>query len=179
MDNFFEILIYLIIIISFLSSFFKKKQAPVPSPDERKKYPPDAELKIPSQKQDDEYDILKELENLFNYDTKKAEPPTYTTSPKSEEGTTSGEGKKELQQSLGSNYSAFKGRVDIQNPEFTKKQFDAKMEERAQHFEEILKSRSKGRIISSELIKKIRNPYSLRDYILISEIISKPKAMRR
>jgi hypothetical protein len=53
------------------------------------------------------------------------------------------------------------------------------MEERAQHFEEILKSRSKGRIISSELIKKVRNPYSLRDYILISEIISKPKAMRR
>ncbi|MGB5529786.1 MAG: hypothetical protein WBQ32_07445, partial [Ignavibacteriaceae bacterium] len=68
MDNFFEILIYVIIIVSFLSSIFKKKkqqqQKPPARPDQQEEYP-QKDVSVAQTQPKQEYDILKELEDFF------------------------------------------------------------------------------------------------------------------
>ncbi|HSL89763.1 MAG TPA: hypothetical protein VK870_10700, partial [Ignavibacteriaceae bacterium] len=85
MDNFFEILIYLFIIVTFLSSIFKKKK-PVPQkpearvPQQREEvdisYSPEQEMESTPVKSSstDEYDILKELEQFFKVGESQQKP---------------------------------------------------------------------------------------------------------
>src|SRR5574338_76178 len=82
MDDLFQYLIWGIIIFSFLSSFFKKKEPPKQTPLPKAKQPDvisypkqqsDVERIAVSQKQD-EYDILRELENLFKGEIKTPTP---------------------------------------------------------------------------------------------------------
>ncbi len=75
MDNFFEILIYILIFVIFISSFFKKKKIPpktsegsqgnVPQlNDQDKKVDSPVSAEVPAQPKS--YDIVKELEDFFN-----------------------------------------------------------------------------------------------------------------
>ena len=61
----------------------------------------------------------------------------------------------------------------------TKKSVDAKIEASAKEFEKILESTRKRKATISEFNRKLKNPASVREYILFSEILGKPKAMRR
>ncbi|MGB5893346.1 MAG: hypothetical protein WBG58_04150, partial [Ignavibacteriaceae bacterium] len=73
MDNLFEYLIYGFIIISFISSFFKKKK-PLPkepsdqTPHQRTNITENKIIDIPPSQgpKAEEYDILKEIEGFFN-----------------------------------------------------------------------------------------------------------------
>jgi hypothetical protein len=87
MDNIFEILIYLFIIISFLSSFFRKKkkaaaqqeQAQIQITDQQRL---SGELEVeeapPVQTQRQDYDILKEFEDFFKVGERKGESQIQT-----------------------------------------------------------------------------------------------------
>ena len=86
MDNFFEILIYLLIIISFLSGLFrkkdKKKRPPLQKPESQQ--PTERELSVAQSPPKEEYDVLKEIEDFFKVgdeqtETKKTRTPIEQT----------------------------------------------------------------------------------------------------
>ena len=83
MDNIFEVLIYVFIIISFLSSFFRKKKKEAIKKEQlqaqirnQQGIKEDLEVQVsPSiQTQEPEYDILKEFEDFFKVGERKEEP---------------------------------------------------------------------------------------------------------
>jgi hypothetical protein len=183
MDNFFEILIYLIIIISFLSSFFKKKEpekktggaSPFPK-DETSDY---EETKIET-KQSENYDILKEIENIFNENMGIPLPE-----PQQENKTVLKQTKNEnFQKVLDKNYDkedirreSAESRAKRSRDEY--KKMDENTLKQAEIFEELLRSKSENRKTKHPIIEKLHNPQTLKEYILISEILGKPVAYKR
>lgn len=183
MDNFFEILIYLIIIISFLSSFFKKKEPeqkrggnqPLP-----KSEPSDYNDAKIATKQEESYDILKEIENIFKENmgvpVPKPEQENKTVIQQKEE--------EKFQDAFEKNYDkeairrvsaesrAIKSRDDS-------KRLDEKTLQEAEKFEELLKSQPEFKKRKHPIIDKLHNPQSLKEYVLISEILGKPVAYKR
>lgn len=183
MDNFFEILIYLIIIISFLSSFFKKKEpeqkrgSNQPLPESKPSDYTDAKIET---KAEESYDILKEIENIFKENmgvpVPKPEGENKTVIQQKEE--------EKFQDAFDKNYDkedirrvsaesrAIKSRDDS-------KKLDEKTLREAEKFEELLKSQSEFKRRKHPIIDKLHNPQSLKEYVLISEILGKPVAYKR
>ena len=185
MDNFFEILIYAIIIISFLSSIFKKRKQqqqkpPAPQPQPEEQY--QAEVSVPQTRTKEDYDILKELEVFFKVGTEptKQEIPVPQELPKKitqiEERTRreSWQARTESEH-LVEDWEGKKAEV--------KKRMalvDSSVEKKAAMFEESLARKEViygG--IAMTVKSKIANPFTLKEYIIFSEILSKPKALRR
>lgn len=186
MDNFFEILIYLLILISFLGSFFKKKEqekkpersAPVPKKDsdtftlssETKSEPQEAES----------YDILKEIEDIFKENMGIPLPQTQqkdTTSLEQKEAEKYSEAfttnyDRQDARSLSAESRGLKSREVI-------RKLDEKTLREAEKFEELLKEHSIAERKKHPIVDKLKNPRSLKEYILISEILGKPAAYKR
>lgn len=59
------------------------------------------------------------------------------------------------------------------------KNIDSKIEIKAKEFERVLESTRKRKAAISEFNRKLKNPVNIKEYIIISEILGKPKAMRR
>lgn len=184
MDNFFEILIYIIIIVSFLSSILKKKkqqqQRPAPKPQEEEY--PQAEVSATQTQPKEEYDILKEIEDFFKVGEESteqkesysvAQPETITSAGE----TTRGEGWHEETKSehVVDDWERKKSEV--------KKivaGVDSSIEKKAALFEKSLDRKVSEYTALAELIgSKIKNPATLKEYIIFSEILGKPKALRR
>jgi hypothetical protein len=207
MDDLFQYLIYGIIIFSFLSSFFKKKVPPKQTPLPRNQEPDSISYQQKSSrvepevalKKNDEYDILRELENMFKGEANL--PPKQ--SPKQTEYEEYAEHKiedknletitdrrtlrnvdqnpsVEYQQSVEErNYIDPKGTVE-QNKWTTKKSvIDPKVEASVKEFERVLAGPRKQRAAISDFNRKLKNPANIKEYILFSEILGKPKALRR
>lgn len=208
MDDLFQYLIWGIIIFSFLSSFFKKKEPPkqplpgtkpksTESYNEREK---NVEYKPAASKQDD-YDILKELENLFKNEVKIPQSNQSNPYKKSEDYYAGHEIKdrnletvedKRTQRYIEKNQPIeerttleYKGNLDklttleqlsLENP---KAKIEAKIESNAAAFEKVLAGHRKQKAAISEFNRKLKNPSSVREFILFSEILGKPKALRR
>ncbi|HEX9252664.1 MAG TPA: hypothetical protein VF870_10505 [Ignavibacteriaceae bacterium] len=204
MDDLFQYLIWGIIIFSFISSFFKKKEPPKQTPLPKAKQPDvvnypkqqtDVERITVSQKQD-EYDILRELENLFKGEIKTPTPQ------KQKQGDPydiyeSNEIKdkdldlvvdKRMQRNvedmkpIGSretydNKSA--GRRSVSDRQAQQKIINPKIEEQAKEFERVLAGPKQQRATVTEFNRKLKNPRTVKEYILFSEILGKPKALRR
>ena len=94
MDDLFQYLIYGILIFSFLSSFFKKKEPPKQTPQKPAQRPESisyqqrstkVEPEIITQK-NDEYDILRELESLFKGEVNLPKHCLLYTSPSPRDG---------------------------------------------------------------------------------------------
>jgi hypothetical protein len=183
MDNLFEILIYLFIIISFLSSLFKKKEEPKPPKTQQSKSQKSidefTEYEIESlESKTESYDILSELENIFNQDL---------GTPKQKQETPrvfKGEIKPDSLEQESINYDKFdlerKIALETQS-RFQRKEIiiDDKTERAAQMFEEMLfNQRAKAQVVHP-LIKKIKDRKLIKDYIIISEILQKPLALRK
>ncbi|WP_337864504.1 hypothetical protein [Ignavibacterium sp.] len=183
MDNFFEILIYLIIIISFLSSFFKKKEpqkkpgSSLPLPESKTKdY---SETSVES-KPVESYDILKEIENIFKegmgVPVPKPQPENQKVPQEKED--------EKYQQVFEKNYDredirlvtaesrALKSREDA-------KKLDEKILREAEVFEELLNYHSEITKRRHPIVDKLHNPQSLKEFVLISEILGKPVAYKR
>lgn len=193
MDNFFEILIYLFIIVTFLSSIFKKKK-PVPQkpearvPQQREEvdinYSAEQEMEPTSVKSSspDQYDILKELEQFFKVGESQQRPapkPQYTIPPTRVEPK-----KKTVEDSWRTSIDsenkyedswAKKSRDVAQR----KKDVDSLTTKQAAKFEEMLKEK-KGysTVFQRNIYKQLRHPSTLKEYIVISEILGKPKALK-
>lgn len=186
MDNFFEILIYLIIIISFLSSFFKKKE-PEKKPGSSLPVPPkerDTTLSSMETKSEtgtaESYDILKEIENIF-----KENMGIPTPQPQEKNRTLTEQKEKEkYEQAFETNYDkqdvrrisaesrAIKSRDAV-------KKLDEKTLREAEKFEELLKDSSESQRKKHPVVEKLKNPQSIKEYIIISEILGKPAAYKR
>lgn len=195
MDNFFEILIYLFIIFTFLSSVFKKKkpeqQKPKANiPQERQEseitYSPEEEMdSAPVKSSSDEYDILKELEQFFkvgeptHQQAPKPKPPVIPqpaeVKPKQKALEESWRVKTESEHK----YEDFWGKRQ-RDVDARKKEVDSMASLQASKFEELLKEKKVYSTAFQRNIKKrIKEPASLKEYIIISEILGKPKALRR
>ncbi|WP_304130619.1 hypothetical protein [Ignavibacterium album] len=186
MDNIFEILIYLIIIFSFLSSLFKKKEqekkpgSSLPLPQKESKTSAASMEQGMEIKSDESYDILKEIENIFkeNMEIPKPQPQ--------EKNRTVLEQKEEekYKEAFDTNYDKQDARIisaenrAIKSREALKKLDDKTIQE-AEMFEELLKEHSASERKKHPIVDKIKNPQSLREYILISEILGKPAAYKR
>lgn len=184
MDNVFEILIYAVIIISFLSSFFKKKKEPPKT--EHGSIEGDTQTittykgaPVKAEKKEvDDYDILREIEKMFKMETpeqpvplpKKVEPVRIPKPvQKSEKRKVFSENTLTQSEHAYSKYNSYD--ASGIKPPLKVKSYDV---------EEKYYSLSKPLINPfADLKRKLREPQTMRDYIIVSEIIGKPKALRR
>lgn len=192
MDNLFEILIYLIIIFSFLSSFLKKKQPQKNVPSKGSSDNQDRNSSVnPPKTVKEEYDILNEIENMFKTERESSEKvsteekPGYNSShydsdwhkPVPEEHnhtdkwhtTTPSEHKPgDVWQRKSTLVESYKNKID------------SKINREAEKFEQILKKRDLVKPkYTNELIADFANKENLRKFFIASEILGKPKALRR
>lgn len=185
MDNIFEILIYVIIIISFLSSIFKKKkqqqQKPPARAPQQEEYP-QADVTIAQTQPKEEYDVLRELEDFFKVGeepTRQQIPvpvPPQPNIPNMEEHvrTDSWHAKTESEH--------YVNEWERKKSEVKKiiSSVDSSIEKKAALFEASLdKKDATFNSIALAVKAKMRNPSTLKEYIIFSEILGKPKALRR
>jgi hypothetical protein len=186
MDNFFEILIYVIIIISFLSSIFKKKkqqQKPstqVPRPDEFAQ----ADVTESQPQPKEEYDVLREIEDFFKVGSELPGQERTTTAQPEEPISiiqSKEQSKPDSWHTPTASEHSYSDNWERKTEEVKKKisQVDSGIEKQAAKFEESLSRVKPERSEIISLIKaRFTNPSTLREYIIFSEILGKPKAMR-
>jgi chromatin segregation and condensation protein Rec8/ScpA/Scc1 (kleisin family) len=188
MDNLFEILIYVIIIISFLSSIFKKKQQPQKKPPVQQPRQEDyyqaeqTEVSAPQPQSKEEYDILRELEDFFKVGNEQTErrvpaPQQQTESLPSVEEHTKSEDWKSPTES-----EHYVDQWERKKTEVKKiiSSVDSSIEKKAAMFEESLERKESVYSSFALAVKsKIKHPSTLKEYIIFSEILGKPKAFRR
>ncbi len=177
MDDYFQYLFFLFIIISLLSSFFKKKNKPEDKPESQLPNPPAKPQRSPQQ---EDYDIMKEIEKMFkpqspqpekqpgriSAEEKKYQPSEHTEDPEWHEQTQS-EHKLE-------NWDTKRKRADVK----LRQNLNEKILKEAKLFEKNLARKSQVVEVRMDLIKKLKQPCTLKEYVIISEILGKPKAFQ-
>ncbi len=238
MDNFFEILIYIIVIVSFIVSFFNKKKKEqekaqknrqnkgnsfpqhggqrgypqhTPQASRRRGYSQDLPRPGNSAEVSDD-DIIKEIENMFKTDfpeemktkdlgkTMEKKTLSYKTDPEHTENPEwhtenkewhtenpewhsessewhtenkewHSEGKEEHR--LDPEWHSLTSRIPKKIKPVT-----SQIDEEAARFEKMMKQREKE-VITFDVRSKLMKPETLKEYVLISEILGKPKALNR
>ena len=193
MDNIFEYLIYGFIIISFISSFFKKKKPLPKEPSDltRHQRTDITENKIidipPSQRpKAEEYDILKEVENFFNVRQPQQTETKAHTDKQMYEGARNRENfipvpENSFHTTTTSEHS-FTDPWDIKRKELEKSRIklSPKIEKKVSAYEEgLIRKESAATGIIKDIKERLNSPSSLKEYVIISEIIGKPKALKR
>ena len=185
MDNVFEILIYLIIIISFLSSIFKKKQQsqkkpPVPQQQPEEHY--QSEVEPPQAQKKAEYDILRELEDFFKVGDESTQQETPVPQMKTESLPS-------MEEHINTDTWHEPTESEHVMDDWERKRtevkkiissVDSSIEKKAAMFEESLgKKETTYSSFALAVKSKMINPSTLKEYIIFSEILGKPKALRR
>ncbi len=205
MDDLFKVIIWGLIIYFFLKPLFKKKEpvknAPTSKPqsDSQDKVDLAAKESKPSLASDknDQYDILREIENMFKGDVKIPESkPQAQEKPvdpydiyeptEIKDKDLNLQNDKRLQRDvMDHNPIGYRKVYDEQKAKSRKTtlrgktEVDSKTEEEAERFVKVLSELDKKSAPQSEFRKKIQNAKSIKDYIIFSEILGKPKALRR
>ncbi len=186
MDDLLKIIFFILIIISFFSSILKKKgentskPAPPYSPPNRNKTENDS-----GYQPNDEREILAEIENLFKQDKPPEVKPELKKTiekkrTKIEEAEQRHYANEEWHQETKSEHSFEKSWHQLDSAFKSKPKINSRIEEEAKKFEKLLEEKSKVETaVSENFIRKIKSPGSLQEYILMSEIIGKPKSLRR
>jgi hypothetical protein len=207
MEDFIKILIWVIIIISFFSSILKKKnkgnQKESQSPQGHRNNLPNTQIrvepqpdKVESKEEIDSYnDMLSEIENLFkkgnesgrvmSESTPVENPSKAKTSDKTKIQTH--EAQKMTTQydpqwhkETASEHTLITDWGKEEKVLEKKASADFNIENKANKFEEMMNQKPEPIGIFKHTIKeKLNHPATLKDYILMSEIIGKPKAKRR
>ncbi len=192
MDDIFEVLIYLFIIISFISSFFKKKKRqqkqPVPGSHLKKQ----EQIQLPIQKvepeviEKPEVDIMKEFEKFFQVGETQKKTSKEHNDKEMYEGAVDRDDYKPVPEESFHKKTAsehtFVDPWDMKRKEIEKKvaKVDKSTKDQASKFEEHLKKKKTAASeISREIRTRLKDPSSLKDYIIISEIMGKPKSLSR
>ena len=187
MDNFFEILIYVIIIISFLSSILKKKKQKPKQPADRtpqqEEYP-QKDVSVAQTQPKEEYDILKELEDFFKVgeEPKRKQIPVPAPQQQKEMPDMEEHTQEDSWHSPTVSEHSYTNDWGRKKEEVKKiiSKVDASIEKQAAKFEESL---NKAKPLTTEIVAsiktKLHNPSTLKEYIIFSEILGKPKALRR
>jgi hypothetical protein len=187
MDNIFEILIYGLIIISFLSGLFRKKnktkKPPMPRSEIQDSTEP--ELTAVQTPQREEYDVLKEIENFFKVGDQETEQQQPQIAPQQQTVE-----KVEFEEHVQSDQwhqptpseHKFTDVWKEKQQELLEKtsKVDSGTEQQAAKFEKYLKRKETAASeISKKIKERLRNPASLKDYVIIAEIMGKPKSFKR
>ncbi len=196
MDNFFEILIYILILISFISSFFRKKDKEKKAEQQRNadnqpgRHPVQEKTVVPEEtKPAESFDIVKEMEKFFQVGQpqEKPKPKALTTNieDKIKEEIRQRRDFKEVPEDSFHKRTVsehtFVDPWDKKRKEIErfKKSVDKRTEKKAEKFQEYLEIRTTA---ATDIIQTIRqrlsDPSSLKEYVIISEIIGKPKALK-
>ena len=190
MDDVFQILIFLIIIISFISSLLKKKpqqkDADHLSASEKtgetdiseKMFVPSSESKA------EEFDLMKEFENFFKVEDKQAIPEPQQVEKKEPfiKDTNYKRVPEESFHKVTDSEHSFVNpwETKIKEAERKKKLITPQIEKQASAYEKSLIKKEK---VATEIIENIRSrlndPESLKEYVVFSEIIGRPKALKR
>jgi hypothetical protein len=193
MEEYFQILIWLFIIFSFLSSFFRKKKQRQSQQQQQEPPPrrePSRDVSTPQNRTKaepgEDYDILKEIESLFKTPQQTGEPKVKGREAEEVEiphGYFEVESDKpSLDEPVYVPPRSIENQWDKKRRmmEESKKRLDAKVLNTAAEFEKRLKRKkiedSKYR---KSLMGKMKHPETLKEYIIFSEILGKPKSMRR
>ncbi len=193
MDNLFEYLIYGFIIISFISSFFKKKKHLQKKPSDQIPHQrtdmmeeDKVQIPVPQQPKAEEYDVLKEFESFFNVGQPQQTETKVHTDKQMYEGTKDREGYKPVPEksfhTTTKSEHTFTDPWDVKRKELEKRKekLSPEIEKRASAYEESLIRRdSTATGIIKNIKERLKNPSTLKEYIIISEIIGKPKALKR
>ncbi len=205
MDDFIKILIWAIIIISFFSTIFKKKnklktsqnaqQDPNSGADIPKRVEPQRRT-VENKEEIDSYNVmLSEFENLFKKDAgsgksiseeiSQSDIPRTKISDKTKIDELE-EKKRIIQYDSQWHKETASEHTLVDNWEQEEKSMEKKaavdfnIENKAKKFEELINQKPEPIGIFKHTIKeKLRHPATLKDYILMSEIIGKPKAKKR
>jgi hypothetical protein len=182
MDDIFQVLIYIFIIVTFLASLFKKRQKPQDKRSEPVSNPtPQPRMETKSSQQD-EYDILKEIEKMFKTEIpvpeKEKEKAFEKESEhfKSEEWyqPTETEHKTTTSEHTFENWDNKRRKADE-----SRKAVNEKIIKQAEMFEKSLARTTVGKsYIKKNIMQRFKEPSSLKEYIIISEIIGKPKSLQ-
>lgn len=180
MDNFFQVLFILFIIFSFLAPLFKKK----PEEQQKKRQQQAADdnsnsstsqpsYSTPSERDKVNYDILKEIEGMFNQpaESTPVEKQTVSETAETEEENYKSPEWHEPSKSEGSLDKEWHRPTTLVDYE-KEKEF---MDEKAKEFEKLLNKKKEVNIVARNIRNLIRNPETLKEYIVISEILGKPK----
>lgn len=195
MDDYFQILIYLIIIFAFLNSLFRKKnkvETP-PRPSDSRDTENENTYSAPDDAQiekQNEYDILKEIEGLFKGESdstgrrkmeSEIEKAKMRKVPREEHVED-----KEWHSLDKESHEQSADEIQLNRSWHSITPFkrapavDPAIEKEAEKFERMLEDRNKEAVFPlNELRKKLHSPETLQDYIVVSEIIGKPKYLRR
>ncbi|MCZ6703753.1 MAG: hypothetical protein O6940_12030 [Ignavibacteria bacterium] len=195
MDNIFEILIYLFIIISFVSSFFRKKKKELIKREQmmtqisdqaRINEEVDVQASPSVQTQEQKHDILKEFEGFFNVGKREEESQIQPLRETLEE---TDESKKEFiripEDSFHTQTESEHTLIDPwdeKKVEIDKsiKSISPEIEKKASDFKEYLEiPETSGAKISHKIRDRMKQPATLKEYVVISEIMGKPKALKR
>ncbi len=198
MDDYFQYLFFLFIIISLLSSFFKKKNKPENKPERPL---PDPPAKPQRSSQQEDYDIMKEIEKMFkpqspqpekqqartSIEEKKYKPSEHTEDPEwheetqsehtstlSEHTATLSEHTTTLSEHRLENWDDKRKKAEVKY----RKTLNGKIVREAEMFEKNLAKKSQVVDVRKNLIKKLKQPSTLKEYVIISEILGKPKAFQ-
>ena len=193
MDNLFEYLIYGFIIISFISSFFKKKKRLPKEPSDqtlhqRTDITEDKIIDIPpSQKSKaEEYNILKEIESFFDVGQLQQTEKEVHSDKKMYEGAKNRANYIPVPEksfhTLTPSEHTFTDPWDVKRKELEKKKekLSPEIEKWASAYEEsLIRKDSAATGIIKDIKERIKSPSTLKEYVIISEIIGKPKALKR
>jgi hypothetical protein len=197
MDNFFDILIYILIIAVFLSSLFRKKKVPPkenaqdlhrrPRSDNRPVSRIENASTAPKQDSGEiEFDLFKEFENFLNPVESKPKAQQIEQTPPVQEVQKTREDyirvpEKSFHEETASEHSYLdKWERKKKEIDQRKKTINSKIEKEATQFEELLKKDERtGEKLISTFNKKFKDAFSLREYVIFSEILGKPKALKR
>jgi energy-converting hydrogenase Eha subunit F len=187
MDNVFEILIYLIIIISFLTSIFKKKkqqQQKPPAQQSQSDQYSQAEIAVPQARPKEEYDILRELEDFFKVgeEPTRQEIPVPVPQEQPKKMTPMEEHSRTESWQTPTKSEHYVDEWERKRSEVKKiiSNVDSSIEKKAAMFEASLdKKDATFSSIALAVKSKMKNPSTLKEYIIFSEILGKPKALRR
>ena len=207
MDDFIKILIWVIIIVSFGSSFFKKKKKEKSKAAQNPRQDPEIKPKIPqneapqsrnviNKEEIDSYNaMLSEIENLFKKDndsgTAISEKMAMEDSPKAKTSDKTKIQTHEAQKmttqydpqwhkETASEHTLIDDWVKEEKALEKKAAVDFNTEKKAKKITETVNQKPEPIGIFKHTIKeKLRHTETLKDYILMSEIIGKPKAKRR
>jgi hypothetical protein len=184
MDNVFEILIYLFIIISFISSFFKKKKQQQKPPARQQPVDENYQTEVPTPQTQtkEDYDILTELEDFFKVGGESARGSESVSQQQTETTPTM-----EKHVKTDSWHAPTESEHVVDRWERKKSEVkeilagvDSAIEQKAALFEKSLdKKESVYSTLALAVKSKMKNPSTLKEYIIFSEILGKPKALRR
>lgn len=206
MDDFIKIFIWIAIIFFWFLRPLLKKKVPEKKPDypksendNRVSVEPDlkeykSDNVVLNQRQD-QYDILKEIEKMFGSGanvpapqpkSKQEDPYDIYESSEIKDKDLSLQVDKRLQRDvMDHNPIGYRKAYDNQKADYrrstlrNKSKVDAKTATEAQKFEMVLAGLDKKIIAQNKFKSKIKTSTSLKEYILFSEILGKPKALRR